>query len=256
MRSAWFRLFVLALALALIGAACGGDDDNGDDAGGGTDEEATEAASDLSPFCEAIVDAESQVIAASQGGPTEGVEAALQEVQDTSPEEVTEAVLTVVEGAQEALETGDDSVFESDEFTAADEEIDQFVLGNCDLERIDVTAVDYAFEGVPETVPAGTVGFNVTNEGEELHEFIIVRLKDPSANIEDLIQLPEKEAQKQIENVGFLFAPPGGTDGQPLELEPGTYGYVCFIPVGTTLEQEGDGPPHAFEGIVGQFTVE
>ena len=256
MRSAWFRLFVLALALALTAAACGGDDDNGEDTGGDTTEEETAAEVDLTAFCDAVVEAEAQVISVSQGGPTEGIEPALQDVEDTTPEELTEQITTILEGTREALETQDDSVFETDEFTAADEEVDQFVYENCDLEQVDVSMVDYSFEGVPESVPAGTVGFNVTNDGEELHEMILVRLKDPEAQVEELIRLPEKEVQKQIETVGFIFADPGATDAQAFDLDPGEYGYVCFIPVGTTGEQEGDGPPHAFEGMFGQFTVE
>ena len=152
--------------------------------------------------------------------------------------------------------TQDDSIFEDPEFTAADETVDLYVIDNCEVESFDVAAVEYAFEGLPETVPAGNVGFNFTNEGEELHEMILVRFKDPEANIEELIELPQKEAEKQIENVGFSFANPGESDAQTFQLDAGTYGVVCFVPTGTTPDKEGDGPPHTFQGMAAQFSVE
>ena len=105
-------------------------------------------------------------------------------------------------------------------------------------------------------MPAGPVGFNLTNEGQELHEMIIARFKDPSQTIEELIELPEKEAEKAVTTLGFMFANPGEGDIQTFDLEPATYGTVCFIPVGTTPDKDGEGPPHAFEGMTAQFTVE
>ena len=256
MKQTWFRLFVVALALALVAGACGGDDE-GDEAGDTPeDETTTEASVDLTAFCDAVIQAEAAVIAASQGDTSVDPNPALDEAQSTAPEEISGEVTTLVEGSRTALEEQSDDIFEDPEFTAADETVDQYVIENCDVEAFDVAGVEYAFEGVPETVPAGNVAFNFSNEGEELHEMIIARFKDPEANIDELIPLPEKKAQEQIETSGFLFANPGESDGQTFQLEPGTYGVVCFVSTGTTPEKEGDGPPHAFKGMTAQFTVE
>ena len=115
-------------------------------------------------------------------------------------------------------------------------------------ETIQVQAEDYKFHGVPETLPAGEVTFVLENQGEEPHDFGLVRIKgDRSA--EELVSLPQKQSQKFIENVGNSFAQPG-QEGKPLttELEAGRYGYACFV---TTK----DGTPHAALGMFGEFTV-
>ena len=256
MKNGWFRLFAVALALALIATACGGDDDDTDASDTPEDETTTEASVDATAFCEAIVEAESQVIAASQGSSDGDPIAALEEAQTTAPDELTEQIATLVEGSTTALEEKDQSFFQDPEFRTADEEVDQYVLDNCDVERVDVTAAEYSFTGIPSSVPSGLVGFNLTNEGEEIHQLILARLNDPSQTVEELLQLPEKEAEKAITNVGDMFALSGQSDVQTFELEPGTYGVVCFIPVGSTAEAEGDGPPHALQGMFAQFTVE
>ena len=54
------------------------------------------------------------------------------------------------------------------------------VVPGCVDETAEVTGVDYAFEGVPETIPAGESGILFTNETEndEQHEFIIFKKAD------------------------------------------------------------------------------
>jgi uncharacterized cupredoxin-like copper-binding protein len=115
-------------------------------------------------------------------------------------------------------------------------------------ETIQVQAEDYKYGGVPETLPAGEVTFELENVGEEPHEFGLVLIKGDQP-IEELISLPQKQAQKLIENVGGTFAEPGA-EGKPLtaDLEAGRYGYACFV---TTK----DGEPHAALGMFGEFTV-
>jgi hypothetical protein len=115
-------------------------------------------------------------------------------------------------------------------------------------ETIQVQAEDYKFHGVPGTVPAGEVTFVLENQGQEPHDFGLVRITgDQSA--EELVSLPQKQSQKFIENVGNSFAQPG-QEGKPLtaDLETGRYGYACFV---TTK----DGTPHAALGMFGEFTV-
>ena len=124
-----------------------------------------------------------------------------------------------------------------------------------------VTAVDYAFEGVPETLPAGSHTFDFTNEGEEPHELVLFRIVDETESMEEILQLGEEEGQSHVEEAGGTFAEAGADAEEPLEaeLEAGKYAMVCFVPVGTTGPDEadaGDGPPHFMEGMVAEFTVE
>jgi uncharacterized cupredoxin-like copper-binding protein len=114
-------------------------------------------------------------------------------------------------------------------------------------ETVAVTMVEYEFQGIPETVAAGETTFTVENTGEEQHELALVRIVTETP-IEELIELPEKKAQAQIEDAGHAFAKPGRSAELEAELEAGRYGYVCFIPA-------PDGTPHAFLGMLGEFTV-
>jgi uncharacterized cupredoxin-like copper-binding protein len=115
-------------------------------------------------------------------------------------------------------------------------------------ETVQVQAEEYEFGGVPDTLPAGEVTFELENVGEEPHEFGLVQIKGDQS-VEELVALPQKQSQRFIENVGGTFAQPG-EKGKPLttELEPGRYGYACFV---TTK----DGTPHAALGMFGEFTV-
>jgi plastocyanin len=115
-------------------------------------------------------------------------------------------------------------------------------------ETVQVQAEDYKFGGVPGTLPAGDVTFELENVGEEPHEFSLVRVKG-DRTVEELVSLPQQQAQRFIEQVGGTFAKPG-EEGKPLQadLGSGRYGYACFV---TTK----DGTPHAALGMYGEFTV-
>ena len=113
--------------------------------------------------------------------------------------------------------------------------------------EIPVTAVEYEFQGIDAELTSGETTFQLDNAGEEPHELSLARITGDQP-LEELLQLPEKQVGKFIENVGRAFAKPGGSDLLELELQPGRYGYVCFVGA-------PDGTPHAFLGMAGEFTV-
>lgn len=55
--------------------------------------------------------------------------------------------------------------------------------------------------------------------------------------------------------VGGAFVGMGKRDTVLLDLAPGRYGVVCFIPVGSVDDQEGDGPLHFIEGMASEVEV-
>jgi hypothetical protein len=133
-----------------------------------------------------------------------------------------------------------------------------------------VTGVDYAFAGIPDAVESGTVlGFR--NGGNEVHEMVVVRINDDVAQtLPELLALPQEEAMKLVQQVGFAIADPGEDAEETVTLaEDGNYGMICFIPLGTTSVPEGtpppsgepmpsgigSGPPHFTMGMLKQFTV-
>ena len=125
---------------------------------------------------------------------------------------------------------------------------------------IDITGQDYAFVGLPSSVPVGT-SFRFTNGGDEFHEMMIVRRNEGTTEpFEELIALPDDQLGDKLTLVGGLFAPIGQTSPAQLTLdEEGDYIVVCFVSQGTTSSfassGEGDAPPHAALGMVGEFTV-
>jgi plastocyanin len=112
--------------------------------------------------------------------------------------------------------------------------------------RVQVQSEEYKFGGVPGTLPAGETTFSLENVGQEPHEFGLVRIKSDHT-VEELIQLPPKESEELISEVGSTFAKPGETSSFQADLMPGRYGYACFV--------TSKGKPHALMGMYGGFTV-
>ena len=56
----------------------------------------------------------------------------------------------------------------SDEYFAASVAVGEFMTDNCELEAMDITAQDYAFDGFPETVAAGTAVLELQQRGHRV----------------------------------------------------------------------------------------
>lgn len=144
-------------------------------------------------------------------------------------------------------------------------------------ETITITTMDYAFEGVPDTVPAGSE-LTTDNQGSEPHEMVVFHIPDvEERSVQELLALPEDE-EPDIDFVGAVIqltdgSPPITPEGPAIVEQPGRYAMVCFFPVGLTdadlqaameqMEEDGEGPPplpegppHFTEGMWAEFTVE
>ena len=249
---------VVAVLLATGLAACG-DDDETETSGDAPAGEGAEG--DTGAFCDALVEfngavlgvelddtssAEDITAAGEQLGPM------MQAIVDNAPEGLGDTA-EELNGAVAALEDGDATAFNSDDTFQTYTEFVDSAVGECDFEQVDVTLADYAFEGLPETIEAGTYAFALTNSSDvEDHEMAMVRKADGVTQpIEEILELPEEEAESMVEFIGAGFAPPGGEGSALVELTPGDYAVLCFIPVGGGEE----GPPHFTQGMVAEFTV-
>jgi uncharacterized cupredoxin-like copper-binding protein len=115
---------------------------------------------------------------------------------------------------------------------------------------IEVTARDFAFEGLPAELEAGTHKFHFANAGSEPHELLI--FKNPEGlSLEEIMELGPEEGPKHVEVATMTFAEPGKSSDAPAvaELTPGEYAVVCFIPTPT------DGKAHFQHGMHATFTV-
>lgn len=236
-----------SLLLAASIAGCGADDGSGDASSG-----VTSAAADPAAFCEAAVDAEAALSVGSRGD----LETTLTAVEDSAPEDVGDDVRTLSEKIREWLSTGDDTIFEQPEYTGASEATDDYMLAECGYERVEVTGVEHAYEGIPDTPPSGVVAIIFSNEGQGSHEISIVQINDDATqSLEQLVALPDDQIGQMIEFVGAAFAEPGESDTAFLRLEPGRYGAMSFTREGTTPEAEGSGPPHFTLGMFAEIAV-
>jgi len=144
-------------------------------------------------------------------------------------------------------------------------------------ETVEVTAVDYGYEGLPESVKAGTK-LSLSNSSEaELHELVAVRLPEgETRSVEELLALPEEELMALFQGppTAVIIAAPGSSEsiyavGDGVLTEAGRYLVACFIPVGADPEAymaaaatsgneppevEG-GAPHFTEGMWAELTV-
>ena len=226
-------LVTLACGLVVATAACGSDD----------------SADALPP---AACDAYATIGAAMFGDPS-GVPDAVATLTSEAPESLEEAA-TTYGAAFDAMMSGDESALESDEFTAASEELGAAVYDSCESSaHLDVSGIDYGFEGLPESIDAGRVAIEFTNDTttDEPHELVLMRKVDGvTETAAELLELPEDELMSKIVPAAVVFADDKDGKGVALvDLEPGNYVAVCMIPT------NGDGPPHAMNGMIADVVV-
>jgi hypothetical protein len=101
-------------------------------------------------------------------------------------------------------------------------------------ELVVVTSVEYAYEGLPTSVPVGT-RLGLANGGVEVHDMMLGRIADgETASLEEILNMENPVGDGIIEIVGEpLRAAPGETaDGTLLLDREGRYAIVCFLPQG------------------------
>ena len=116
---------------------------------------------------------------------------------------------------------------------------------------LEFAGTEYAFSA-PPTAPAGPTTITLVNNGEEPHMMDLVRLAENAPSVVKLLKMPQKKAESFFAGKPISIKPikPGETsDPVEVELQAGRYGYVCFY------AKKGD-PPHAFQGMYGELTVE
>ncbi len=174
-------------------------------------------------------------------------EATLKEVRAMSPQEFFESEEDPFEDVNGQAEEigltecagGDDEEGEGEEEAAPGHTV------------VEVNALEYAFELGSTTLGAGPTAFHLVNAGTEEHELSFAKIAE-GHTLQEAV-----EFEGDPEAAGLITEPSGDTGhvgpGEDIylnvELEPGTYGMVCFV-------EASDGTPHAFKGMVTEFTVQ
>jgi hypothetical protein len=111
---------------------------------------------------------------------------------------------------------------------------------------------EFAFEG-PDTLPAGATTLELDNQGEQVHELAVAQLLD-GKTIDDVNALLKKgvpsKPPKWVKSMEGTGAGPGESGTVDLDLEPGDYVFLCFVP-----DKESK-KPHVALGMIKAVTVE
>jgi hypothetical protein len=146
--------------------------------------------------------------------------------------------------------------FESKPGAALLATLEPYIYDNCPGTKVPVTAIDYEYQGVPATLPAGVAKFKMTNAApKEGHMMAVFKVRpgNETMDINKILALPDKKAGKIVDfsNAAFMEAEPGDSGYSPINLTPGKYIYACFFPEGG----KKNGKPHYKLGMEGSFTV-
>jgi len=135
-----------------------------------------------------------------------------------------------------------------------------------------VSATDYAFQSLPDEIPAGTRLQLENDSAVEIHELVAIRVPDGDDRpVEDLLRDPALETMAPA---AVLVTPPGGEQipavGDGTLTEPGRYLVICTIPTGVDPqvfleaaqaagggkpEIPNAGAPHLAHGMFAELTV-
>ena len=112
-----------------------------------------------------------------------------------------------------------------------------------------MTLSDYAF-GFDKPMRAGKQRLRILNSATQGHEFLLVKLA-PGKTPTDLVQWVEKRVGPPpgAPVGGITDLVPGTSMYVDLDIEPGEYGLLCFLP------DAKDGKPHFVHGMVTQFKI-
>jgi hypothetical protein len=267
----WRLLLPFAALLAALAffAACGDDDDDG---GGGSEEDRQEIAELVNTLANANGETATQeeidfflahvTDEFVQGFGTDSVEACGEDPVNCIGEPLPNP--TVNEGDVEvdgdtatATINSDFGLFglelirEDDVWKASGQFVpdDEIAEGT---EVIDLALLEFAFEAdlSSDAVASGDFAFHVTNEGEQVHEVLLVALPE-EGTIAELLE--DEGFQPEPIFVKVPYDPGDESDvALPEPLAAGRYGLICFLPDTDDPEMT----PHAFKGMTAEFTVE
>jgi hypothetical protein len=227
----------------------------------------TQPTPEVTAFCNAANKADKAVNKVESGGKPkqkdiQAADTALGEAESTAPPDIAPTVQAIVAAVRQGFQSGQDP-FESDpSLQQTFNQLQQYRYNSCGYQQLDVTGVEYEFQGLPKTVPAGNVAIKFTDNGAELHELDVVRVKGKDS-AKKLAGLSQKELAKKAEEVGGAFAQQGQTSYTIVDLtKPGRYAVLCHLPVGSTSEQAAEqagkehAKTHAQQGMYADLTVE
>jgi hypothetical protein len=115
---------------------------------------------------------------------------------------------------------------------------------------IQVTMRDFSFD-TPDTLPSGLLTYQVTNRGAQAHEMVFLRLAAGKTwkDVMAFLQTPQATTLPGTVVGGMSALSPGQTAWVKMDLVPGTYIILCFLP------DKSSGLLHVQLGMICSITV-
>jgi hypothetical protein len=224
----------------------------------------TQPTPDVTAFCDAGLKVDQAFAAAGQSNkpPTkkqqQAIEQSLTQALNVAPAELAADVQSIQGIIQSALQSKQDPS-ENPTFLQNLSSINGYRYSSCGYNQVQVTGIEYEFQGLPKTLPAGKTAIQFTDAGTELHMLDLFRIKTKDS-LKKLLALPQKDVAKKVQDIGSADVTTlGGTEYVFADLKPGRYGAVCFFPVGaTSLDalRNSKGAPHWKQGMYQEVTVQ
>jgi hypothetical protein len=132
------------------------------------------------------------------------------------------------------------------------------MLNNCRYPVVDITGLEYGYDGVPQSVRARTFAVRFSNTGAELHEILLLKITQNQSLQHVLHRGGDAVKENGLRSISSIYASPGESNVGFFEVtKPGRYVMACLIPQGTSSrEQHGKGDPHIGLGMFAEFSVE
>jgi uncharacterized cupredoxin-like copper-binding protein len=118
---------------------------------------------------------------------------------------------------------------------------------------IAITLSEFNIEADPAEAAAGSVTFDVTNEGGEAHEFMVIKTDLDPAELPVMDDGSVDEAQVEVvDEIEEDELQAGDSASLTVDLEAGSYALICNL---VEEEEGGEHESHYAEGMHTAFTV-
>ena len=91
--------------------------------------------------------------------------------------------------------------------------------------NIAASLAEYTIKPTPSVGKAGHVTFRVTNDGQRVHEFVVIKTPKPAGSLMKGSEADESGAVGEVADL-----PPGGSKTLKVRLVAGHYALICNLP--------------------------
>jgi uncharacterized cupredoxin-like copper-binding protein len=94
-----------------------------------------------------------------------------------------------------------------------------------DGNTVDASLTEWAIADKEQTVKAGKVTFNATNDGSAPHELVVLKTDKPAGDLGSGGEVSEKDSVGEVSDIE-----PGKSGSKTIDLKPGKYVLICNLP--------------------------